>query len=58
MTTNEQCVKYFKAPLMSEAKFGENPFKKWRRPSQLAFTCTKSTIEALDKDMKYVQRQH
>ena len=29
----------------------------WQGPNQLTFTCLKSTIEALEKDVKYVQSQ-
>ena len=28
-----------------------------KKPAELAFTCTKSTIEALEKGVKYVQSQ-
>ena len=29
----------------------------WQGPNQLTFPCLKSTIETLEKDVKYVQSQ-
>ena len=41
-------------PILSKARFRRNITTKFRSISQLSFTCSKSTIEILEKGLKYV----